>query len=92
MQPVLNDLPVLDLAPLTCLIVYLTAAGLLFAIGQIFEYVISVHLCQASNSKINGALFETLFTLLAVGTVWSFWSSITEDDWPMPITTGGAYH
>lgn len=73
-------------------IVYLTAAALLFAIGQIFEYVISVHLCHASGSKINGALFETLFTLLAVGTVWSFWSSITEDDWPMPITTGGAYH
>ncbi|PWY91283.1 export control protein CHS7-like protein [Aspergillus heteromorphus CBS 117.55] len=69
---------------------YLTCAALLFAIGQIFEYVISVHLCEASHGKINGALFETLFTLLAVGTVWAFWSSITEDDWPLPMG-GGAY-
>ncbi|OOF96162.1 hypothetical protein ASPCADRAFT_207521 [Aspergillus carbonarius ITEM 5010] len=71
--------------------IYLTAAALLFAIGQIFEYVISVHLCNASHHKINGALFETLFTLLAVGTVWTFWSSITEDDWPMPMAPGGGY-
>lgn len=72
--------------------VYLTAAALLFAIGQIFQYVISVHLCEASSGKINGALFETLFTLLAVVTVWFFWSSITEDDWPMPMSTPGGYH
>ena len=72
----------------TFVTVYLTGAALLFAIGQIFQYVISVHLCEASNSKINGALFETLFTLLAVTGIWTFWSSITEDDWPLP-TTGG---
>ncbi|RAH44260.1 chitin synthase export chaperone [Aspergillus brunneoviolaceus CBS 621.78] len=73
-------------------LIYLTAAALLFAIGQIFQYVISVHLCEASSGKINGALFETLFTLLAVVTVWFFWSSITEDDWPMPMSTPGGYH
>ncbi|KAJ5216396.1 uncharacterized protein N7498_002803 [Penicillium cinerascens] len=67
--------------------IYLTGATLLFAIGQIFQYVISVHLCEASSHKINGALFETLFTLLAVTGIWTFWSSITEDDWPLP--TGG---
>ena len=67
--------------------VYLIIAGLLFAIGQIFNYVISTHLCQATDGKINGALFETLFTLLSVVMVWIFWSSITEDDWPMPMNT-----
>lgn len=66
--------------------VYLAAAGLLFAIGQIFQYVISVHLCEASSGKINGTLFETLFTLLSVIGVWFFWSSITEDDWPLPAS------
>ncbi|KAF4200614.1 hypothetical protein CNMCM8927_002787 [Aspergillus lentulus] len=71
---------------------YLSAAGLLFAIGQIFNYVISTHLCQASHGKINGALFETLFTLLSVVTVWIFWSSITEDDWPMPMAVGSGYN
>jgi phosphotransferase system glucose/maltose/N-acetylglucosamine-specific IIC component len=68
--------------------VYLVGAGLLFAIGQIFQYVISTHLCQASSGNINGALFETLFTLLSVIGVWGFWSSITEDDWPLPVGSG----
>ncbi|KAL8872865.1 MAG: hypothetical protein Q9174_001574 [Haloplaca sp. 1 TL-2023] len=69
---------------------YLLAAALLFAIGQIFQYVISTHICQGTDGKINGALFETLFTLLAVVMTWVFWSSITEDDWPMPVS-GGNY-
>ncbi|RDW69125.1 chitin synthase export chaperone [Aspergillus mulundensis] len=65
---------------------YLAAAGLLFAIGQIFNYVVSTHLCQATDGKINGALFETLFTLFSVVMLWVFWSSITEDDWPTPLS------
>ncbi|KAL9588488.1 MAG: hypothetical protein Q9203_002709 [Teloschistes exilis] len=69
---------------------YLLAAALLFAIGQIFQYVISTHICSGTNGKINGALFESLFTLLAVVMTWVFWSSITEDDWPMPVA-GGTY-
>ncbi|KAJ5092727.1 hypothetical protein N7456_008588 [Penicillium angulare] len=67
---------------------YLAGAAVLFAIGQIFQYVISVHLCTASGSKINGTLFETLFTLLSVVGLWTFWSSITEDDWPLPVGSG----
>lgn len=62
--------------------VYLFGAALLFGVGQIFQYVVSTHLCNASDGKVNGALFETLFTLLSVIMVWVFWSSITEDDWP----------
>ncbi|TIA13371.1 putative maltose permease [Aureobasidium pullulans] len=65
---------------------YLVAAMLLFAIGQIFQYVISVHLCNATNGAINAGHFESLFTLLAVVMIWVFWSSITEDDWPLPST------
>jgi hypothetical protein len=57
---------------------YLIAAALLFAIGQIFNYVISVHICNPTHGKIDGAFFETLFTLLSVVTLWIFWSSITE--------------
>lgn len=63
--------------------IYLVAAGLLFAIGQIFQYVISVHICNPTNGAINGAFFSTLFTLLSVIAIWIFWSSITEDDWPI---------
>jgi hypothetical protein len=71
--------------------VYLTAAGLLFAISQIFQYVISVHICNGSNGAINGGFFSTLFTLLSVIMIWVFWSSITEDDWPMPTSAGSTY-
>ncbi|KAK2795455.1 hypothetical protein FQN52_005222 [Onygenales sp. PD_12] len=70
-------------------LLYLGASALLFAVGQVFQFVVSTHLCQAANGKINGAFFETLFTLLSVGMVWIFWSSITEDDWPMPVGGGG---
>lgn len=66
--------------------IYLAAAAVFFAVGQIFNYVVSKYICDGTNGKIDGALFETLFTLLAVGMVWVFWSSITEDDWPMPAT------
>lgn len=66
---------------MTEIIVFLSISALFFAIGQIFQFVISKHLCSATNGKIDGALFETLFTLLSMGTLWYFWSSITEDDW-----------
>lgn len=65
----------------------LVAAAFLFAIGQIFNYAISKYICQGTSGKIDGALFETLFTLLSVVTIWFFWSSITEDDWPMPVSS-----
>jgi hypothetical protein len=66
--------------------IYLIAAALLFAIGQIFNYVISVHICKPTHGKIDGAFFETFFTLLSVVAVWVFWSSITEDDWPSSVS------
>ncbi|KAF5625906.1 chitin synthase export chaperone [Fusarium tjaetaba] len=66
--------------------IYLAAAALLFAIGQVFNYAISKYICDGTSGKIDGALFQTLFTLLSVIMVWVFWSSITEDDWPMPVT------
>ncbi len=67
--------------------IYLTAAAVLFAIGQVFNYTISPHICSGTNGKIDGALFQTLFTLLSVVGVWAFWSSITEDDWSTQDST-----
>lgn len=66
---------------------YLIAAAVLFALGQVFNYAISRYICDGTSGKIDGALFETLFTLLSVVMVWIFWSSITEDDWPMQSTS-----
>jgi hypothetical protein len=67
--------------------IYLVAAFVLFALGQVFQYVVSPYICNGTSGKINGAMFETLFTLLSVVMVWVFWSSITEDDWPAPVGT-----
>lgn len=66
--------------------IYLAAAALLFAIGQVFNYAVSKYICEGSSGKVDGSLFQTFFTLLAVIMIWIFWSSITEDDWPMPVT------
>lgn len=63
-------------------LVFLALAALLFAAGQVFDFVISVHICNGVGGKIDGSLFETFLTLCAVVMVWFFWSSITEDDWP----------
>ncbi|KAL7274338.1 hypothetical protein RUND412_002751, partial [Rhizina undulata] len=60
----------------------LAGAVFFFIVGQIFEFAVSVHLCKATNGAIDGSLFETLFTLVAVVALWFFWSSITEDEWP----------
>jgi len=64
--------------------IYLSAAAVLFALGQLFNYAISRFICSGTQGKIDGSMFETLFTLFAVVMIWVFWSSITEDDWPMP--------
>lgn len=86
---VLEAILVLRILGETRPMIYLTAAGVLFAIGQVFNYVVSQYICDGTNGKIDGAMFETLFTLLSVVLVWIFWSSITEDDWPAP--TGATY-
>jgi len=62
--------------------IWLAAAALLFAIGQIFQYVISIHICRPTTGAIDGNFFQALFNVLSVVMVWVFWSSITEDDWP----------
>ncbi|KAK4190006.1 chitin synthase III catalytic subunit [Podospora australis] len=64
---------------------FLGAATLSFAAGQVFNFVVSPYICNGTTGAIDGSLFQTLFTLVAAILVWFFWSSITEDDWPMPV-------
>ena len=60
--------------------IYLTAAAVLFVIGQICNYVISPYICRGTTGKIDGSLLETLFTLLSVVMVYAFWDLITSDE------------
>jgi hypothetical protein len=62
---------------------FLVAAAVTFALGQVFNFVVSPYICNGTSGAIDGALFQTLFTLVSVVLIWLFWSSITEDDWPM---------
>jgi hypothetical protein len=55
--------------------VYLGGSAISFAVGQIFQHVVSTHICNATEGKINGAPFETLFTLPSVVMLWVFWAS-----------------
>lgn len=71
--------------------ILLTIAAILFAVAQIFVFVASVHICKGTDGKIDGSMFGTLFTLLAVVTVWFFWSSITEDEWPDAVDAGAGF-
>ncbi|KAK4228508.1 chitin synthase III catalytic subunit [Podospora fimiseda] len=66
-------------------LIFLAGAALSFAAGQVFNFVVSPYICNGTSGSIDGSLFQTLFTLVSVVLVWFFWSSITEDDWPMPV-------
>ncbi|KAF8544513.1 chitin synthase III catalytic subunit [Trichophaea hybrida] len=79
---ILESVLVLGVLNETRPLVLLSISGLLFVIGQVFNFVASVHLCNATSGKIDGSLFETFFVLLSVVALWFFWSSITEDEWP----------
>jgi hypothetical protein len=82
------------IATFSFLLAYLVAAALLFAVGQVFQFVISTHICNGTNGAIDGSLFQTLFNILAVAMLWVFWQSITEENWalPMSVTAPGANH
>lgn len=60
----------------------LTLSALAFAVGQIFNFVISVHICHRTNGAIDGSMFETLFVLISVCLLWWFWISIVEGEYP----------
>jgi len=70
----------------------LTISALAFTVGQIFNFVISVHICNGTNGKIDGSTFETLFVLMSIVALWSFWISIVEGEYPeSELTTSQGY-
>ncbi|KAI5291832.1 hypothetical protein KEM54_005690 [Ascosphaera aggregata] len=58
---------------------FLMIATVLFTLGQVFQYILSRHICAVSGGKINGSIFENFFTLLALASIWILWDNITED-------------
>jgi hypothetical protein len=60
----------------------LTGSALAFAISQIFNFLISVHICLGTKGKIDGSMFETLFVMVSVALLWWFWISIVEGEYP----------
>jgi Chitin synthase export chaperone len=63
-------------------LIMLAASALFFAVGQIFNFLVSVHICTGTNGAIDGSLFETLFTLVSILLLWWYWISIVEGEYP----------
>lgn len=61
--------------------IILIAGSVLFAGGQVVQFLASQPLCRASHSKVNGSFLMSFAMDLAVGLVFFAWLTITEEDW-----------
>ena len=52
-------------------------SGILIDYSIIFEYVLSVNLCEGMNHYVDGMMFGAIFGLLSVMMVYKYWDSIT---------------
>ncbi|KAI9144750.1 chitin synthase export chaperone [Paraphysoderma sedebokerense] len=59
----------------------LWAAFLLFAISQVFIFVLNDSICEGTKKWIDGKIFSTLLQFAALFCVFKYWASITEDEW-----------
>ncbi|KAH8660238.1 chitin synthase III catalytic subunit-domain-containing protein [Xylariales sp. PMI_506] len=60
---------------------YLIASLTAFAVGQLFEFVIGSKICAATHGALDGAFFQSLFSLIALVTLCDHWE-----------TSGAAFH
>lgn len=58
-------------------LLYLYSAFSLFALGQVFQFLISYYICNGTH-KLNGAMFSTILDTAAMVVLFFYWSSITE--------------
>lgn len=58
-------------------LVLLIAAALLFGLGQAIMFFLNTQICNGTSQYVDGALFSTLSTLLAMITVFKYWDCIT---------------
>ncbi|KAI8869859.1 hypothetical protein GQ42DRAFT_169512 [Ramicandelaber brevisporus] len=59
---------------------WLVASLVAFAAGQVISILASQKICEATNKKIDGLMFGTLLTLIAMVLQYVYWSKITEED------------
>ena len=57
----------------------LTLSIVSFASGQVFEFVVSVHICQGTSGKVDGSMFQTLCNIFSVVLLVMFWITVIED-------------
>ncbi|KAJ1555210.1 Chitin synthase, class 7 [Cladochytrium tenue] len=65
----------------------LFAGAIFFIIGIVFQFAVSVDICQLTTHYADGLFFCTFCTLLAVMMVYKFWDSITKED--LEFAVGG---
>lgn len=54
--------------------------------GQIFEFAISVQICQGTGRNVDGAFFQTAFSLIAVILLYFQWGMIPPPESPHEST------
>ena len=58
----------------------LIGAVLFFGLGQAIMFFLNTQICQGTSQYVDGALFCTLSTLLAMVTIFKYWDCITAGD------------
>lgn len=62
-------------------LISLYLGAFLFALSQVFTFVLNQTICTGTSNSIDGTVFATLANLASIIFVYRFWDSITEDDW-----------
>ena len=55
-------------------------AAVFYILAQISVFTFSPTICEISSHYLDGMLFSTVFTLLAVMMIYKFWDTITKED------------
>jgi hypothetical protein len=65
----------------------LTLGLVIFALGQVIEYIFSKSVCELTKHYVDGLFFGTICSLISVMIIYKYWNSITRDD--LEFSVGG---
>ena len=60
---------------------------LIFAVGQVVQYVLADSVCSITKHYVDGLFFSTICSLISVMIIYKYWNSITRDD--LEFSIGG---
>jgi hypothetical protein len=84
-----------DLWPLSKILYFYIKVDLIlglmiFALGQVVQYVLADSVCSITKHYVDGLFFSTICSLISVMIIYKYWNSITRDD--LEFSIGGKSH